>query len=119
MRLLDRPPHEVWVTPKVRTVDKYGEAVYVDGDRVGPIPCAVQPFTSGQNNVTGVKIEKYGTQVKVGYNVYALEWPGGPSSTVEWQGRKYQQDGEAQVYSMSANTAHVKVGIIAQDVEMY
>lgn len=119
MRLLDNPPHEVWVTPRRRTTDRYGEAVYEVGERVGPIPCAVQPYTSGQNNVTGVKIEKYGTQVKVGYTVFALSWPGGPASVVEWKGRKYQQDGEAQVFSMSPNTSHIEVGIIAQDVEMF
>ncbi len=118
--LFDRPPHVVWVTPKVPHEDKYGRTTYKSGERVGPIPCAVQPYTSGQNNVTGVKIKAYGTQVKVGYTVYVKgDWPGGPASIVEWNGNRYQQDGEAQIFGMSPTTSHIEIGIIEETVDMY
>lgn len=119
MSLLDNPPHEVFVTPVIRERDRYGEAAYRKKDRVGPIRCAVQPYSSGQNNVTGVKIEKYGTQVKSGYTVFARQWPGGPASIIEWRGELFQQDGEAQEFTMGGVTDHVELVMIKQEVEMF
>lgn len=120
MSILDNPPHEVYVIPKITGTDKYGKATIREGDKIGPIPCAVQPYTSSENNVTGVKIKAFGTQVKVGYTVFVRGgWPGGPASIILWNGERYQQDGEAQLFSMSPTTTHQEIGMTKETVEMY
>lgn len=121
MSLLDRPPHTVTIIPKIRVEDEYG-VHYEEDTPVENVPCAVQPYTSGQNNVSGVKIKAYGTQVKTGYTILTRGvngvWPGGPASIIIWRGERYQQDGEAQLFSMTPRTWHFQVGMIKEQVEM-
>lgn len=122
MSLLDRGPHEVFVYRKKRIESEYGTTYVEDPVPIGPIRCAIQPYTSGQNNVSGVKVRAYGTQVKTGYTILTRgldgKWPGGPQSIIVWNGERYQQDGEAQRFGMSPRTWHFQIGVIKEQIEM-
>jgi hypothetical protein len=104
--LLDRGPHTLVVTPKVEVTDRYGGTTYVDGDPV-TVRGSVQPVSTEETEALGV-------QVDTTYRFIGRDWPGGIHSTVVWDGRNWDQQGEARRYGMSPRTAHVDVILTAR-----
>lgn len=98
--LLDRGVHEVVVTPRVKTVGEYGETVLADGLPVAVSGCQVQP-------VTAEEAESLNVSATTTYRVVGRgPWPGGLVSQVSWNGRLWDQVGEARVYTNGRRTAH-------------
>ncbi len=106
MSLLDRAPHTLTVTPKILETDRYGGTKTVDGEPV-EVRGSVQPVSSEESGALGV-------QVDTTYRFIGRTWPGGPHSTALWDGRTFDQQGEARRYSMSPRTAHVDVLLTAR-----
>lgn len=109
MSLLDRGPHTVTVVPQIVVQDRYGETT-ADGTPV-PVRCSVQPMSADETSAAGL-------QVETAYRVIARDWPGGPYSRVEWDGRVWDQQGEPKRYGMSERTRHVDVVITARGAEV-
>lgn len=101
--------HTVTVTPKVAAgKDSVNGTRYVDGTPV-LVKCNVQPIgTDEANNID--------LQVHTVYRVVGRgAWPGGSKATISWNGRPFDQLGEALVYSMSPRTGHYELLMQAQE----
>lgn len=105
MSLLSQPPHTVVVQPFTRVDGRYGDAWEPAGDPV-EVRCAVQPISAEE-------IERLGVQADTTMRILCREWPFGPHSLVTYNGREFEQVGEARQYRMSRRTAHDDVVIRA------
>lgn len=110
MSLLINPPHTLVVTPVVASEDRYGGTVLTPGVPV-TVRGSVQP-------VSAEEAESLGVQAATSYRFIGREWPGGVHSTAVWEGRTFDQQGEARRYSMSPRTAHVDVILTARSSEV-
>lgn len=110
MSLLDRGPHTLVVTPKLKQTDPYGGTAIVDGAPV-TVRGSVQPVSADESEALGV-------QAQTVYRFIGRSWPGGIRSTAVWNGRTFDQQGEPKIYSMSRRTAHVDVILTARSAEV-
>lgn len=111
MSLRHRQPHTIVVIPMVKTRDQYGEWALTRGRPVS-IRCAVQPLESVEANALDVQVST--TRRVIGF----VDWPGGPKSIVQWDGREWDADGEQRPYRMGRNTKHFDVLITARTAEV-
>lgn len=112
--LLDRATHTITVIPKQYKDDGYGGSSWVDGEPV-VMTGAMQPMSASESEALGLQANTTYNFITRGPWPYASEtemiWSG-PNG--EWPGRKWDQVGEANVYSMSRRTRHVSVTFKAQ-----
>lgn len=104
MALLDRGNQKCVVTPRVRTKDDTNTSIWTAGTPVTVYHGMLQA-TSASEDVP--------PRGKLSENLYKWisrgPWPGGPRSTVECDGRTFEQVGFAMGYSSGQNTTHVSV----------
>lgn len=116
MSRVRRGVHEVQVRRVIETDSPYGPERHVT-DPVS-VQCNVQPVSAEESQALGLSAA----------TVYRLKyfpgehggapWPGGPYSRITWQGREYEQRGDALESSMSPRTAHVKVLMVDVTAEV-
>lgn len=112
MSLLDRGPHAVTVTPMVEVKDSMGTTLE-PGDPIHVGGVALQP-------VSAEEAEALGVQARTSYTLIGRgDWPGGVNSTVTvtagpYEGRTFDQSGEARIYGMSPRTAHYDVTLTSR-----
>lgn len=112
MSILDRGKHSVTVVPQVTTTDEYGGIVTTDGPPVTVSGCQVQPTTAEESDSLGM-------QATTIYRVIGRgPWPGGIVSRVEWDGREWDQIGEARQYTNGRRTGHFDTLIRARSAEV-
>ena len=109
--ILSNGPHTCVVTPRVRSRGDAGEPVWTDGSPVTVSGGMMQPAGSSENNVQGTTVSSLWRWISEG------PWPGGPHSVVEWKGRKFDQIGSAQEFSIGQFTRHVEVMLSERSVE--
>lgn len=68
--------------------------------------------------VSSEEIASLGMQTKSVYRVLARSWPGGPYSRIFWEGKMFEQRGEARWFTRSAATYHCEVLMVAAGVEI-
>lgn len=103
MSLLDRGPHTVTVVPKIATKTDYNTYDFTDGPRFIRSGVGVQQVSAEE--AAGLNVDAKST-----YRIYGRGlWPGGPHSTIVWQGRTYHQVGDPTVLDMSPRTGHFEV----------
>lgn len=78
----------------------------------------VQPLSSTEREAIGLAVEtvyriKYFPQQHGG-----KPWPGGAYTRITWNGREYDQLGEATISSMSERTGHTKILMRARSSEV-
>lgn len=105
MSLLSSPPHTVTAQPHKAVDGRYGQDWIPDGDPV-EWQCAVQPMTAEE-------AERLGVQTETTMRIICRSWPFGPHTLVTYNGREFEQVGEARQYRMSRRTAHDDVVIRA------
>lgn len=114
MSFLDRGPHTVVVTPKLKVLNRYNDYDLVDGIPVTVSGVSVQPVARRTLNSLG-----NGTQVNSTHRIIGRgPWPGGVHSTIEYDGRVWDQSGEAEVHNTGWRTHHFTVLIRAQSAEV-
>lgn len=112
MSILDKGAHEVTVVPRIETTGEYGEVVLTDGAPVVVPGCQVQP-------VSAEEADSLGAQATTIYRVLGRgPWPGGIVSRVEWDGRTWDQIGEARKYTNGRRTQHFDAIIRARSTEV-
>lgn len=111
-RLLDRPRHSVTVTEVASTTENpYGgdQPVYTAPTSV---KCTVVPVSAPQ------EIANLGVQAITTYKIFARTWPGGIHSIITWNGRMFDQVGEAEFWDVSPRTSHYEVLMQARYTEV-
>lgn len=93
------------VQPHKVVAGRYGQDWVPDGDPVEQ-PCAVQPISAEE-------AERLGVHTETTMRIICRRWPYGPHTLVVYNGREYEQVGEARQYRMSRRTAHDDVVIRA------
>lgn len=122
MSLLDRGPHSVQVEPRVRTsVDRTNNPTYGYGPPVEVRGLSVQPTSStgargGRDGAADPEAAPVTLLMKV---IGRGPWPGGPYSRVTFEGRRFDQIGEALVRSTGRRTHHFVVTIRARTGEVH
>lgn len=111
MSLLTRPRHRLVVTPQTVTKDRYGGNKYTPGTPVTVMATVFPETSSGTEATDGLRVTNRYTVIGVG------DWPGGPHSTVQWNGRTLSQDGDALVYAVGLNTNHYTVSLVQAGTE--
>lgn len=102
--------HSLTVWPAtVGAPDRYGRKVHA-GEHPTLVMANVQFVSSEEKADLG--LEAYTV-----CRVLATEWPGGPYSVIEWEGRRFEQHGEALRFDRSTATAHFEVVMVAQTAE--
>lgn len=107
--------HLVTVTPIVAEDGPYGPEEA--GESV-QVRCNVQPLSAAETQGLGLGVR---TVYRIKYfpsQHGGVPWPGGPYSTIRWQGGTYQQQGEALLSSMSPVTGHYKVIMVSASSEV-
>lgn len=113
--LLDRNPHRVTVTPMRVVKDSMGSTL-VPGDPIS-LEVFIQPLGSDEVNDLGL-------QSKTSCRIIGRDgWPDGISAKVHidkgpYEGRTFDQDGEARRYGMSPRTYHYDVIITSRGTEV-
>lgn len=105
--------HTVTVRPTVKTMGPRGELVASLGEPV-EYSVNVQPVSSSEAESLGMQVS---TLYRVKYFPQAhggVPWVGGAYSRITWNGREFDQQGEAMVSSMSPRTGHVKILMAAR-----
>lgn len=115
MSILDRGPHSVVVTPKVKVPNGYGENELADGDPVTVSGLSVQPVTAEELNAFGGGMQAWTTRRIIGRG----PWPGGIHSTIQFDGRTWEQFGEAEFYTTGRRTKHFSCMIRARFAEVF
>lgn len=119
--LTRKGPHTVTCIPKVvvgkdRTgSNKLGPGPSTTFKGVYVAPAGLAAFGQAEDVRSG------GTVVNADYVIMkALEpvWPGGPHSTIVWDGVEYDQVGEARTYSRGRMTRHQIIKMKARSVEV-
>lgn len=108
--LIDRGPHVVTVQPMRQADDRYGPGAWeADGDPV-QVRGALQPAAETETAAPGVQTD---TQ----FTFITRRWPYGPHTRVVYDGREYEQLGEARRYRMSPRTSHddVRLRVVGAD----
>lgn len=114
MSIIDRGPHTVEVTPKVKTSGSLGTE-YKNGPPVIVRRVAVQPISAEESQELGI----------VAHTSYRIigrgKWPGGALSKVRVvvgpTNATFDQHGDARIYGMSKRTAHFDVTIVQNGTE--
>lgn len=108
------------VTPKIKQRNAYGEWDRVPGTPVTVAGVMVQPFeASGASGAQNERSALGGPQADSQYRVTGRgPWPGGTHSEVAWNGRIWDQVGEAKVYSVSRRTSHFDARIEVRTAEV-
>ena len=112
--ILDRGPHVVEVTTKVKSEGSLGTE-YKSGPPVVVRNVAVQPVSAEESQELGIT-------ARTTYRIIGRgEWPGGVMSTVKIltgpTSGVFDQHGVARYYGMSGRTAHYDVFIIQRGTE--
>ena len=94
------------VIPKKRAYDDAGSPVYSDDTPVTVTGGMMQPVSSTETDVLGTNLRTVYRWISRG------AWPGGAHSTVVWEGRTFDQDGEARVFTSGRYTHHVEVLLV-------
>lgn len=111
MSLLDRGPHTVLVQVRRQEgTDRYNAPNYVDDGTPVPISGSMQPLTADETYSLGI-------EANTAYKFLCRTWPGGIHSSATWNGRPFQQVGEARVHSTGRRTGHVTVVLQAESAE--
>ena len=112
--LLDKGPHTVSVIPQLAKDDGYGGTEWVDGEPV-PVRGSMQPTSATETQAMGLQANTSYSFITRG----PWPWPSetevlweGPSG--QWPGRKWDQVGEANVYSTGRLTKHISITLKAQ-----
>lgn len=110
---LRKGKHVVSVRPAAATVNSRGAIVQTWGEPF-EYSVNVQPLSSSE-------VEDLGLKVPTAYRVKywpgehgGMPWFGGAYSRITWNGREFDQQGEAMLSSMSPRTGHVKVIMTAR-----
>ena len=115
MSRLRKGVHTVTVTPVQPSAGPYGPeepATHV------MVRCNVQPVSSKEAAGLAEGVQTV-YRVKYFHQEHGqAPWPGGPYSRIEWDGRVFEQRGEAILSSMSATTSHYKVLIVDPSAEV-
>jgi len=118
MSLLDGP-HTVIVTPMNRTKNAYGTYTLTRQTPVEVKRVAVDPFGAGTYGTlegSGADDGDFNDQLIIRGR---SKWPGGIRSIVEYEGREYDQVGEAKIFKRgSRRTHHFVVRIKARGAEV-
>lgn len=106
MSLLDRGPEIVTVYPEVQDEDSDGNKRTRPGSIGVVVRASVQPITSSENTDGSA----FNTTTRYRLRL-AGGWPTGggvlgAQSAVEWRGKRYTIDGDAQLHTGSRRTAH-------------
>lgn len=113
--LLDRNPHRVTVTPMRVVKDSMGSTL-VPGDPIS-LEVFIQPLDSDE-------VDDLGLQSKTSCRIIGRDgWPDGISAKVHidkgpYEGRTFDQDGEARRYGMSPRIYHYDVIITSRGTEV-
>lgn len=108
--LLTRRPHTVTVTPRERTRGAGGDTLWVDLDPV-EVRGTVQPLSAEESYQLGLTSEVVYRFLTVG------PWPGGVHSRISWDGREWEQLGEALHHTTGRLTRHIVVRLRAKGAE--
>lgn len=84
--------------------DRHGMRTYT-WDAPVDVEANVQYLSSSERETLGV-------QVATVARVLAREWPGGPRTKVFWDGRWWEQNGEALWFTRSVRTSHAEVNLV-------
>lgn len=114
MSFLDHGPHSVVVTPKVKVLNRYGDFDLIDSAPVTVSGVSVQPVARRTLNSLGNGMQINSTHRIIGRG----PWPGGVHSTIVYDGREWDQSGEAEVHNTGFGTHHFTVLIRAQSAEV-
>ncbi|WP_461024676.1 hypothetical protein [Thalassiella azotivora] len=100
------------MTPTVAGRDRYNAPTYTPGTPV-EVRGVVQPVQADELQALGA------AQTETVYRFIGRgPWPGGVHSTVTWDGREWDQLGEAKVYSTGRRTGHIDVLLRARTSEV-
>lgn len=114
MSLLDNGPHAVTVTVMTGTKNQYnGWDLTPAGDPISVSGVSVQPVTDEEVASSGGTIEITSKRI-----IGRGPWPGGVHSVVHWNGRDWDQQGEARIYGMSERTGHFDVIVHSRSSEV-
>lgn len=105
-------PHEVKVTVMKTATDRAGVKESVP-DRTVTVPCKIEPVSATEMAARGM--QDYGTAAVTAMKILADDWPGGIFSEIDWNGRKFNQAGEALRHTAGYFTQGVSVIIAAQN----
>lgn len=121
MSILDQGPHTVTVIPKTRVKNRLNTWELIPGEPVEMVGVSVQALGAAPTKPVSEAVQTgLGEQVRTNLRVLGRgPWPGGPYSEVIWEGRVYDQEGEAAVYSMSARTQHFSVVLTARSLVLH
>lgn len=115
MTALRHGVHTVTVTPVLESDGPYAEETL--GEPV-TVRCNVQPVSAAERQDLGLTTTT-AYRIKYFHPVHGGKpWPGGPYSKIDWQGRRFEQRGEALLSSMSPRTAHYKIIMVSQASEV-
>lgn len=105
--MLRRGKHIVTVRTAETKLGPRGQIVEEWHD-AGTFRANIQPVSSSEREAIGVNVE---TVYRLLYfpQVHGSPWPGGAYSRITWNGREYDQLGEAMLSSMSSRTGHVRI----------
>ncbi|BDY27531.1 phage head completion protein [Mycolicibacterium mageritense] len=101
MSLLDRGRETVTVYPEETTTDRDGNTITRPSATGITLRASVQPISSTEAQAAGDQTEQRYRLRLVGYAGVL-----GAGSEVEWNGKRWVLDGDAQVFNGSARTAH-------------
>lgn len=119
MSIRRKPRHKVEVILTRRQPDGMGDYETVELPPV-QLRCNVHP-------VSAVEREALGLQALTAYRIkyhrtgapgQSVPWPGGPRSVIVWNGRRFEQQGEALLSSMSPRTGHETIVMQAVSTEV-
>lgn len=117
MSTLRKGKHTVAVQAMEEEITSRGLVVQKPG-AVVTLSVNVQPLQSAEAESIGVSVS---TSYRLKYfpNAHGgVPWPGGAYSRITWQGREYDQVGEATLSSMSSTTSHYRVVMKARESQV-
>lgn len=109
--------HKVTVRQAVESTNSRGAIVQSWGEPV-EYSVNVQPVSTAEAESLGLTVNTV-YRLKYWPNEHGgVPWVGGAYSRITWDGREFDQQGEAMVSSMSPRTGHVKVLMSARGSEV-
>jgi len=109
MSLLDDGPDVVTVTPMVAVPGRAGTVDYQPGTPVEVSGGRMQQLSADESARIGVTASSSWRWIGRPRDSTGsrIAWPGGPHSTVSWDGREFDQQGEPLVRRASVGVEHV------------
>ncbi|HEX9230198.1 MAG TPA: hypothetical protein VF885_26660 [Arthrobacter sp.] len=107
-------PHSVIVTTMKPAEDSAGVREPVP-DKTVTVPCKVVPASAAE--ITARGLTDLGGAARTIMKVTSDSWPGGIYSEIEWNGRRFNQEGESAPHTAGFFSNRVVTFMVAQSAE--